>query len=167
MTVRKTSGEIWVEIDVWPLLCTLAHIVFDVARVDRFDLTVPYLMYNTRVQPYWKSLMQFRIVRDGGEALELIVVFQPKETPIRTLFDKVRPLKLLNGVETEISYEMFRNKLTHPRNPLYMSMERLMNTLYPEETVNQIWTWTMRELTSASNSYSVEAYPVDAVDGDT
>ena len=40
-----------------------------------------------------------------------------------------------------------------------------MNTLYPEETVNQIWTWTMRELTSASNSYSVEAYPVDAVDG--
>ena len=41
-----------------------------------------------------------------------------------------------------------------------------MNTLYPEETVNQIWTWTMRELTSAYNSYSVEAYPVDAVDGD-
>ena len=95
----------------------------------------------------------------------LTVVFQPKETPIRSFFDKVRPLTN-RGEETEMSYERFKYCLTHSYNPLYMSMERLMNTLYPEETVNQIWTWTMRELTSASNSYSVEAYPVDAVDGD-
>ena len=98
--------------------------------------------------------------------MELTVVFQPKETPIRSLFDKVRPFQKLDRVETEMSYEMFRDDLTHPRNPLYMSMETLMNTLYPEETVNQIWHWQIRELTMHSNFYSVEAYPVDAVDGD-
>ena len=104
VTVRKTSGEIWVEIDAWPVLTTLADIVFAEAQVDRFDLHVPYLIYNARVQPYWKSLMQFPVVRDGGEALELTVVFQPKGTPIRNLFDKVRPFRVLHRVESEVSY---------------------------------------------------------------
>ena len=98
--------------------------------------------------------------------MELTVVFQPKDTPIRNLFDKVRPFRVLHRVESEVSYEKFKYALTHPRNPLYMSMERLMNTLYPEETVNQIWDWQVRELTMCSNFYSVEAYPVAAVAGD-
>ena len=44
VTVMKTSGEIWVEIDAWPVLTTLAHIVFAEAQVDRFALHVPYLI---------------------------------------------------------------------------------------------------------------------------
>ena len=90
VTVRKTSGEIWVEIDAWPVLTTLADIVFAEAQVDRFDLHVPYLIYNARVQPYWKSLMQFPVVRDGGEALELTVVFHPKEIPVKSVHDQVK-----------------------------------------------------------------------------
>ena len=162
VTVKKTSDEIWVAIDVWPILCTLADIVFNVARVDRSGLQVPYLIYNTRVQPYWKSLMQFPVVRDGGEALELTVVLQPKETPIRSLFDKVGP----HQRGSEMSYETFKCCLSDPDDPRYMDMEVLMNTVYPEETVEGIWRWDTRWMTSCSNFYSVEAYPVDAVDGD-
>ena len=168
VTVKKTSGEIWVEIDVWPVLTTLAHIVFKEARVDRFDLHVPYLIFNERVQPYWKSLMQFPLVRDGGEALELSVVFQPKETPIKSLFDQVKPFRYRPGsvLDPEMSYEKFKHCFTDPYDPRYMDMELLMNTLYPEQKVLQIWTMSTRELTRSSNTHAVEAYPVETSDGD-
>ena len=170
VTVKKISGEIWVEIDVWPILTTLAHIVFVEARVDRFDLQVPYLIYNARVQPYWKSIMQFPVVRDGGEALELAVVFQPKEIPIKSLFDQVRPFTYCPGsvLEFEMPYDTFKDCLTKPCScdPRYMDMELLMNTLYPEQKVLQIWTMLTRELTRSSNTNCVEAYPVETCDRD-
>ena len=170
VTVKTFSGELWVEIDVWPILTTLAHIVFIEARVDPFDLRVPYLIYNARVQPYWKSLMQFSVVRDGGEALELAVVFQPKEIPIKSLFDQVRPFTCDPGsvLEIEMTYDTFKDCLTEPssRDPRYMDMELLMNTLYPEQKVLQIWTMSTRELTRSSNTHVVEAYPVETSDGD-
>ena len=170
VTVRKTSGEIWVEIDAWPVLTTLADIVFAEAQVDRFDLHVPYLIYNARVQPYWKSLMQFPVVRDGGEALELTVVFQPKDTPIRNLFDKVKPIYRRAGLhllESDMPYDTFKYCLTNtsPREPRYMDMQFLMNTLYPEQRVIKIWGAHTEEITTSSNRYSVLAYPLDAVDG--
>ena len=89
VTLKKTSGEIWVETEPLPVLCTMSHIVFDVARVDRRDSVVPYLIYDETVQPYWKSLVQFPAVRNGCQALEMTVVLQPKETPTAILFDKV------------------------------------------------------------------------------
>ena len=56
----------------------MAHIVFDVARVDRLDTVVPYLIYDEKVQPYWKPLVLLPAVRNGCQALEMTVVFQPK-----------------------------------------------------------------------------------------
>ena len=162
VALKKTSGEIWVETEPLPVLCTMAHIVFNVARVDRRDSLVPYLIYDTRVQPYWKSLIQFPAVQNGCQALEMTVVLQPKEIPITTLFDKVRPL---HEDETYMSYETFKNCLTDPLDKRYMDMEFLMNTVYPVEKVNEIWTW--HTYTLCSNLYPVEAYPVDAVDGDS
>ena len=105
---------------------------------------------------------------DGGEALELIVVFHPKETPIKSLSDQVRPFKCCPGsvLDPEMLYEEFEQCLTDPYDPRYMDMELLMNTVYPEETVNQIWKLRTRELTCSYNSYPVGAYPVLAVDGD-
>ena len=127
----------------------MAHIVFNVARVDRHDSVVPYLIYDNTVQAYWKPLILLPAVRNGCQALEMTVVLQPKETPISMLFDKVRPL---NEDETDMSYETFKNCLTDPKDELYMDMERLMNAVYPVDNVNPIWTWD-------------EAYPVVAVVG--
>ena len=55
--MKGSSGEIWIETEPLPVLCTMAHIVFDVARVDRLDTAVPYLIYEEKVQPYWKPLL--------------------------------------------------------------------------------------------------------------
>ena len=177
--MKTTSGEIWVETEPLPVRCTISDIVFEVARVDRYDSVVPYLIYDKRVQPYWKSLRQFPTVRNGCQALEMTVVLQPKETPIAILFDKVRPL---NEDNTYMSYEMFKKCLVDPLDGRYMNMERLMNTVYPMENVDEIWPWDAVILASRSpllhegqggvwtmctNLYPVEAYPVDAVQGDS
>ena len=78
----------------------MAHIVFDVARVDRLDTVVPYLIYEEKVQPYWKPLLGCQAVRNGCQALEMTVVFKPKEIPIAVLFVKVEPL---NEDDTDMS----------------------------------------------------------------
>jgi len=173
VTLKKTSGETWIETDPLPVLCTMSYIVFDVARVDRRDSVVPYLIYDEKVQPYWKSLMQFPAVRNGCQALEMTVVLQPKETPIAVLFDKVRPL---NEDGSDMSYETFKNCLTDAKDGRYMDMERLMNTVYPVRNIIEIWPWDAaslssrsqmayeqqgRGLTMCSNLYPVEACPVD------
>ena len=85
VTLKKFSGEIWLETDPLPILLTMSHIVFDVAGDNRHDSVVPYLIYDRKVQPYWKSLLSFGSVRNGCQALEMIVVFQPIETPIASL----------------------------------------------------------------------------------
>ena len=50
VTLKKTSSEIWVETEPLPVLWTTSHIVFDVARVDRHDSVVPYLIYDKTVR---------------------------------------------------------------------------------------------------------------------
>ena len=140
VTLKESSGEIWIETEPLPVLCTMAHIVFDVARVDRLDTVVPYLIYEEKVQPYWKSLMLFPAVRNGCQALEMTVVFKPKEIPIEVLFVKVEPL---NEDDTDMSFDTFKNCLTDPKDGLYMDMERLMNNIYPpdEACVEELWLW--------------------------
>ena len=128
VTLKNTSGEIWIETKPLPIHCTVAHIVFDVARVDRLDNVVPYLIYDEKVQPYWKPLLLFSAVRNGCQTMEMTVVFQPKETPIAILFGKVGPL---NEDDTDMSFETFKNYLTDPKDARYMNMERLMNSVYP------------------------------------
>ena len=102
--------------------------------------------------------------------MELAVVFQPKEIPIKSLFDQVRPFTCRPGsvLEIEMTYDTFKDCLTEPSScdPRYMDMELLMNTLYPEQKVLQIWTMSTRELTRSSNTHVVEAYPVETSDGD-
>ena len=66
----------------------------------------------------------------------MIVVLQSKETPIAILFDKARPL---NEDKADMSYDTFKTCLTDPKDGRYMDMERLMNTVYPLEKVNEIW----------------------------
>ncbi len=68
----------------------------------------------------------------------MTVVFQPKETPIKILFDKARDPKCelalpLNEDDTEMSYETFKNGLTDPESEFYMDMERLMIQVYPRD----------------------------------
>ena len=46
--IKKTSGEIWLETEPLPVLLTISYIVFDVARVDRRDSVVPYLIYDKK-----------------------------------------------------------------------------------------------------------------------
>ena len=135
VTVKKASGEIWVESQHLPVLCSISDIVFGVARVDRLDLVVPYLIYEETVQPYWKKLIHLPAVRNGCQAVGMTVVLQPKETPIAKLFDKVKPL---NEDDTDMSFETFKNCLTDPKEELYMDMERLMNAVYPLETQEQL-----------------------------
>jgi len=106
----------------------MSNIVFGVAQVDPRDSVVPYLIYNEKLQPYWKPLIHIPAVRNGCQALEMTVVFQPKETPIALLFNKVTPR---NEDETDMSYEKFKNCLTDPKDELYMDMERLMNAVFP------------------------------------
>ena len=168
ITLKKTSGEIWVETEPLPVLLTLSYIVFDVTRVDRHDSVVPYLIYDEKVQPYWKSLVEFPSVRKGCQAMDITVVLQPKETPIAVLFSIVKPL---NEDRTDMSYETFKTSLTDPKDARYMDMERLMNTVYPVEKVKEIWDWDCRcdyatlhdrkrrRLTTCTNLYPVEAYP--------
>ena len=134
VTLKESSGEIWIETEPLPVLCTMAHIVFDVARVDRLDTVVPYLIYEEKVQPYWKPLLGCQAVRNGCQALEMTVVFQPKETLIAKLYDS----EFIN-----MSFEMFKNCLTDPKDGLYMDMERLMNNIYPpdEACVEELWLW--------------------------
>ena len=91
----------------------MSHIVFDVARVNRHDSVVPYLIYDKKVQPYWKSLVEFPAVRKGCQALDMTVVLQPKETPIAVLFSKVKPL---NEDRADMSYETFKTCLTDPKD---------------------------------------------------
>ena len=38
-----------------------------------------------------------------------------------------------------MSYETFKKGLTDRNDGCYMDMERLMNTVYPLEKVNEIW----------------------------
>ena len=173
VTLKKTSGEIWVETKPLPVRCTLSYIVFDVARVDRFDSVVPYLIYNAKVQPYWKSLRQFTTVQNGSQALEMTVVLQPIETPIALLFDKAGPL---NEDSTDMPYEKFKNCLTDPNDERYMDMERLMHTVYPAADISEIWPWDAVSLssrsptlngrqgfvlTTCSNLRPIGAYPVN------
>ena len=140
VTLKKTSGEIWIETEPLPVLCNMARIVFDVAGVDRRDTVVPYLIYDAKVQPYWKSLVHFPAVRNGCQALEMTVVLQPKETPIAVLFGRVKPL---NEDDTDMSFETFRNCLIDPKDERYMDMERLMNNIYPVDaaSLDDIWLW--------------------------
>ena len=95
--------------------------------MDRRDTVVPYLIYDDKVQPYWKSLVHFPAVRNGCQALEMTVVFQPKETLIAKLYDS----DFIN-----MSFEKFKNSLTDPNDFLYMDMESLYNNIYPVDEVN-------------------------------
>ena len=98
------------------------------AGVDYHDSVVPYLIYDEKVQPYWKSLIHFPAIRDGCRTLELTVVFQQKETPIALLFEKVKPL---NADKTDMSYETFKNGLTDPDDNRYMdTMRKLVTILF-------------------------------------
>ena len=126
VTLRKASGEIWVETKPLSVYCTMSCIVFDVARVDRRNSVVPYLMYDEKVQPYWKSLGEFPAVRGGCQALEMLVVFQQIETLIAILYDRIGPLS-----KDDMSYEAFKNCITDHTDTRYMDMETLMNTVYP------------------------------------
>ena len=107
--------------------------------------------------------------------MDITVVLQPKETPIAVLFSIVKPL---NEDRADMSYETFKTSLTDPKDARYMDMERLMNTVYPAEKVKEIWDWDCRcdyatlhdrkrrRLTTCTNLYPVEAYPVDGVNDD-
>ena len=136
VTLKTTSGKIWIETEPLPVLCTLARIVFDVAGIDRRDTVVPYLIYDTKVQPYWKSLMDFLSVRNGSPALEMTVVLQPKETCIATVFETLK-----DEAFKDMSFETFRNCVQDPKDELYMDIERLMNHIFPVNTANleDIW----------------------------
>ena len=169
VTMKKSSGEIWFETEPMSVLCTLGHIVFDMAGVDRLDSVVPYLLFGEKVQPYWKSLVHFREVRDGCEALVLTVVLQPKEIPIASLFAKAQPQ---NPDKTDMSYEAFETYLLDPVGDNYMDMEYLMNTLFPFKKVDNIWQWDRYpnrnprkwtvwgggDWTTCSNFHPVEAF---------
>ena len=48
VTLKKTSGEIWIETDAVPVMCTMSQIIFQIARVDRRDSVVPYLIMTKR-----------------------------------------------------------------------------------------------------------------------
>ena len=143
VTLKESSGEIWIETEPLPVLCTMAHIVFDVARVDRLDTVVPYLIYEEKVQPYWKPLLGCQAVRNGCQALEVTVKFEPKEIPIRILFDKVEPI---NEDDTDMSFDTFKKCVTDPKDERYMDMERLMNNIYPpnEAYVEVLWRWELQ-----------------------
>ena len=132
VTLRKTSGELWMETEPLPVNCTISFIVFDVVRVNRRGSVVPYLMYDNEVQPYWRSLMEFPAVRDGCESLEIAVVFQPIETPIAVLFNTIGPV---NEDNTDMSFETFKTFITDPLDRRNMDMERLMNTVYPFDQI--------------------------------
>ena len=127
VSLKKTSGEIWIETEPLLVHCTMGHIVFDVAGVDRLDTVVPYLIYEEKVHSHGKSLMHFPTARDGCQALEMTVVFQPKETLIAELYGS----RLI-----ETSFEKFKNSLTDPNDFLYMDMESLYNNIYPVDEVN-------------------------------
>ena len=73
----------------------------------------------------------------------------------------------LHLLESDMPYDAFKYCLTNTssRDPRYMDMQFLMNTLYPEQRVIKIWGAHTEEITTSSNRYSVLAYPVDAVDG--
>ena len=108
----------------------------------------------------------FCVVQKGCQALDMTVVLQLREIPIKMLFDKVRPL---NEDNSDMSYYTFSNCLT------CWNMDRLMNTAYPVEKVRDIWqvervlTFDLAcryvyhpvdcRSTSCSNLYPVEAYP--------
>ena len=130
VTVKKSSGETWLDTEPLPILSPMSYIVFEVAQVDRRDSVVPYLVYENEVQPYWKPLIDIPAIRNGCETLELTVVLQPIDTPIAVLYAKFRPL---NEDSTEMSYKTFKNRLTDPEDERYLDMERLMNTVYPVE----------------------------------
>ena len=178
VTVKKLSWELWIETEPLSLLCTLSHIVFNLAQVDRHGSVVPYLIYEKKVQPYWMALVRYPHVRNGGEVLKLIVVFQTKETPITLLFETVGPL---NEDDTKMSYETFKTGITDRNDARYMDIERLMHTTYPQETINEIWPKSMDTLslghplstlypvnvarftcglTQCSNLHPVEAYDI-------
>ena len=131
VTVKTASGEKWLDSEPLPILSSMSNIVFEVARVDRRDSVVPYLVYKDEVQPYWKSLIDIPAIRNGCQTLEMTVVLQPIDTPIAVLYAKFRPL---NEDSTDMSYETFKNRLTDPEDARYLDMERLMNTVYPVQT---------------------------------
>ena len=143
VTLKGSSGEIWIETEPLSILCTLAYIVFDVAQVERYGTGVPYLFYEEKVLPYWMPLLGFKAVRNGCQALEMTVKFEPKEIPIRILFDKVKPI---NEDDTDMSFDTFMKCVTDPEDELYMDMERLMNNIYPpnEAYVEKLWRWKLQ-----------------------
>ena len=168
VTLKKTSGEIWIETEPLSVFCTLACIVFDVAGVDRCDTVVPFLIYDAKVQPYWKSLVHFPAVRKRGcRVLEMTVVFQPKETLLKVLFD-------LHSNCFE-SFEEFRNCLNEPTCRLFMEMEELMNIIYPVHAASHddIWLRNMQlqyeqcSSESGTKDYLMNfIFPKIAVEGD-
>ena len=143
VTLKGSSGEIWIETEPLSVRCTMADIVFVVARVDRLGTDAPYLFYEEKVQPYWKPLLGFKAVRNGCQALEMTITFEPKESPIRILFDKVKPI---NEDDTDMSFDTFKKCVTDPEDELYMDMERLMNNIYPpnEAYVEKLWRWKLQ-----------------------
>ena len=139
VTVKKSSGGTWLNTKPLPILSPMSYIVFEVARVDRRDSVVPYLVYEDEVQPYWKSLIDIPAIRNGCQTLEMTVVLQPIDTPIAVLYAKFRPL---NEDSTEMSYKTFKNRLTDPEDERYLDMERLMNLAFDmERSKNSTWTW--------------------------
>jgi len=130
VTVKQTSGDLWIQTGPIPVICSINHVVFTVAEVDRRDLLVPYLLYDDAILPYWTPLFKLPRVQNGCEVLELTVVFQPKEHPIGVLFEKAQRL---NDDGTDMSFEEFKKCLTDPGGRGYLNMESLMFAAYPME----------------------------------
>ena len=102
VTLTKLSGDIWLEADK-SVLCNLAYIVFNVARVDRRHYTVvPFIMYNDEVLPYQRRLCSIPAVRDGQRrVLNMNVVLEPREFLLDSLFKDSEELSYENN-ETSV-----------------------------------------------------------------
>ena len=110
LTLRTGSGDIWEDVSKTSLsvVCTIGHIVFHVARVDRYGSVVPYITFGHQVQPCWKRLLSVPCVRYGSYDLEMIVVLVPKADLICRLFNKLQPFSIDGAV---MSYDSFTHCL--------------------------------------------------------
>ena len=130
VTLRNEVGAIWFVTEPLSPFATLAEIVFNQANVDRHGSVVPYLYFEQTVQPYGKSLRRLPPILCGNLAIDLTVVFRPKEVPARRYFEQFGPF--LNPDLTNMSFETFLLLISDPaEDDQYMCAEALMNCVFP------------------------------------
>ena len=128
LTLTKITGGIWLDDDV-SVLCNIASIIFDVARVARdHAAVVPCIIYDNVAIPYWRRLCSVPAVKDGQRrVLKMTVVFQMRETLLENLFNKAKPT-YWDG--DEVTYDDFKCVVDDPHDMRYLDMEALVNAVY-------------------------------------